>query len=144
MAEKRAGYEYELKTFRNGKQMQTLTIVMYAPDGSTFKLPHGGDPASYLMKGYKATPDSIWRELNDDYEAEKAASLKRSNFQREIKAREIQVKQQEANISLEKRMRELDEAMAAKGAELEVEAVSLDLPIVGKKRGDKPKAKKKA
>jgi hypothetical protein len=141
MAEKRQGYEYEVKTFKNGKQMQTLTIVMYAPDGSIFKLPHGGDPATYLHKGFKSKPDGVWNALNAEYEAEKAASLKRSNFQRDIKSREIQAAQQEANISLEKRMRELDESMAKKEAELEDQAVSLDLPIVGKKRGEKPKTK---
>lgn len=141
MAKKRPGYEYVSIPNGKGGIQETLTIQLYAPDGSVFKLPHGGDPSTYINKGYKMHADPLWNEANDTHEAEKAASLKRSNFQKDIKHREIAANQRAEDIAIEKSMQALDAEMAEKEAALETEAADLDLPGT-KKKPAKAKAKK--
>ena len=66
MPKRDSKYDYLNKPVGNkGDVIQTLTIKLYAKDGSIFCMPHGGDPATYLVKGYKAKPDQEWREANE-------------------------------------------------------------------------------
>ena len=113
MATRNDVYEYVTKTMRNGKTITTLSVRLYAPDGSVFVMPHGGDPVIYIKKGYKIAPDEDWREKNRVYEEAKAESLKLSNFQREIKNREkeLEAKQERARLMAE--MERQNEAMQA-------------------------------
>ena len=94
MAKHRPNYEYFPLIGKNGKPVLdrygspvlTLDIKLYAPDGSIFRMPHGGEPDTYTAgKGYKAKPDEAWLAKNAEYERMKAESLRISNAQREIK-----------------------------------------------------------
>ena len=130
MAQRDPHVEYLVKTVR-GKRIQTLDIVLYAPDGSVFTMPHGGTTTTYVAKGYKLKPDAQWNALNEVHEAEKAKSLKVSDFQREIKNREVELVRKKNQLAIEAQMNEVEAQMADAEAELE----ALENP---------PKAKAKA
>jgi hypothetical protein len=95
--------------------VKTLSIRLYAPDGDTFIMPHGGDPMAYTnqKRGFKIEPDDIWRAANKEFEAAKAASLKLSNFQRDIKHRAKALETKAALIESTRAMEAMEAAMAA-------------------------------
>lgn len=138
-------YDYvDLPSKKPGVVIETLTRKLYAPDGSIFYMPFGGDPAVYTAgKGYKAKPDAEWRAKNEEYERAQAESLRISNAQREIKLKE----QELARRAEEKRMREeidrVEAELAKREAELngELEPEPEPEPVKAKA---KPKAKAKA
>jgi hypothetical protein len=92
--------------------IHTMDIRLYAPDGSIFRMPHGGDPLLYIGRGYLSKPSPAWQELNDEYEKNKAVSLKRSDFQREVKNRE-------KALEAKKELLRFDELMKSQDAEME-------------------------
>lgn len=144
MPKRDAKYDYVDKPVGNkGDVIQTLIIKLYAPDGSIFKMPHGGDPATYLVKGYKAKPDQVWRDANDAYEEAKAQSLRVSNFRRESKEREAELVRKKESLDIDRKMRETLEAIEKAEAEL-AEAVDEFNEQPDPIREPKPKAKKKA
>lgn len=125
MAKRKKGYEYlDAKTKdANGKPIitHTLTVVLYAPDGSIFHMPHGGDPANYLMKGFKSSPDDIWREKNAEYERVKDESLKISNMERETKEKLRDLESKRESLENKKKLEALEARLAEEQARLEAE-----------------------
>lgn len=99
--------------------VETLSMRLYAPDGSIFTMPHGGTVLTYTAKDppFKLKPDDVWYAAHEEREAINAASLKVSNFQREIKNREeaLKAKQILADqmIEMERQISEMDAAEAA-------------------------------
>lgn len=143
MPKRDSKYEYLNKPVGNkGDIVQTLTIKLYAQDGSIFYMPHGGDPAAYLVKGYKAKPDQAWRESNEAYEEGKARSLKVSDFRRESKEREAELVRKKEALEVDRKMRETLEAIEKAEAEL-AEAVDEFNEQPDPIREPKPKAKPK-
>jgi hypothetical protein len=90
---------------KRGEVTETLTRRLYAPDGSIFDMPWGGNPLTYIKRGYKIERDPEWQKLNDDHESRKKDSLKLSNFQRDIKNRTIAV---EAKALLSKEIADME------------------------------------
>jgi hypothetical protein len=125
MATRDKAVEYIDHHTKNGV-VKTLDIRLYAPDGSLFRMPHGGDPLVYIARGYKSKPDSIWQDLNDKHEKVKADSLVRSNFQREIKNREKELEAKKELIRFDELMQKQDADMIRVEAELAVREAKLD------------------
>ena len=89
MADKYPGCEYEVIQTRRGPQ-ETGRIKLYSPDGSIFMMPPGGNPMIYTdtRRGYKTSPDDIWKSKNAEWSEIQETSLKISNFQRDAKNRQ--------------------------------------------------------
>ena len=82
-----AKLEYKQIVGKDGRSMNTATVKLYAPEGSYFYMPQGGEVLTYVARGYKTEPDAAWNKAHADYTAVQAASKKLSDFQREIKDR---------------------------------------------------------
>lgn len=152
MAKRLEGVEYIDIKNPKGETTETLTAVLYAPDGSIFKLCQGGAPLKYVAKGYKLKPDAIWQALHDELEKANAASLIRSDFDREIKERKNVLESQFAMLKDEKDMEALEVLVAAEEAKLQAElsdksdeATEPDpSPADPEKPKTKPKTRRKA
>lgn len=148
MAKHNPNYEYFPKLNRHGNPIldrsgnpvRTLEIKLYAPDGSVFRMPHGGDPANYVAKGYLIKPNADWQAKSAEYERAQAESIRISNAQREIrlKHQELQRRAEEKRIA--------DEIAAAEAelAKMEAEMNGAPEPEEVEEHEAAPKAKAKA
>ena len=135
MARRNPNYDYYDKPMANGSTQQTLVIKLYAPDGSIFYMPHGGDPARYLGKGYQIKPDQgDWESKHKQYLEEQARSLKVSNFQRTIKERETKAAADKAHLEAEEEMLRIEAEMEAQEAEIAERAKASKAKIKAKKK----------
>lgn len=150
MAKHNPNYEYFPLTDRNGnpvqdrygKEVLTLNVRLYAPDGSVFKMPHGGDPATYTAgKGYKAHPDADWLAKNEEYERAKAESLRISEAQRELRLRSQELKRRSEEKQMADEINAMEAELAKQEAALDGEAPE---PESAPEEAPKPKAKAKA
>lgn len=155
MAKRQRNVEYFTQTIR-GKEVVTLDAKLYAPDGSIFKMPYGGDVTTYIAKGYLLKPDTKWQKKHEQHEADKAASLEISNAQREIDNRRkaAAIKRQQLDmraemLSLNKSMEEEEARLDELEAELE-QAANLKVTATDdaepeeEPEPEQPKAKVKA
>ncbi len=118
MSKHSPNFDYESKMF-GGKLTLTATVLMYAPDGSIFKMASGGDPLNYVRKGYllKRTPE--WELKHDAWEAARLASLEISNFDREIRNDELELEAAKEAARMKVIREEKKAAIAKAKAELE-------------------------
>jgi len=112
MARHEQGVEYFEETIR-GRTVKTLNARLYAPDGSIFKMPQGGNVTTYVSKGYSLKPTDEWKKKNDIYEQQKADSLELSNFKRELKNQEVENKMREERVAAKAAMLEMKAKMDA-------------------------------
>jgi hypothetical protein len=147
------GVEYfDKKIIRGGEthKVKTLSIVMYAPDGSIFLMPHGGNPMTYIAKGYLFVPNEDWHEKHRNLEESNATSLKISDFQREIgnRTKEVARKKAQADIltemhRLDAEMQAAEDALATPPQAAEVAPQEVISEAVDPAPAPKPKAKAK-
>lgn len=147
MAKRDPYHEYvDIPGKKPGTVHYTLTRKLYAPDGSIFYMPWGGDPATYTAgKGYKAKPDAVWLAANAEYERVQAESLRISNAQREIKFREQELARREEEKRLRAEIDRIDAELAKREAELngdvvEPEPVAEPKPAPKATKNEKKKA----
>lgn len=112
------GAEYVDIETKRGIQ-KTLSIRLYAPDGSIFIMPHGGKSSRYVSRGYKYKADDVWRAKNKEHEALKAESLELSNFQRENKNRLAAIETKAKLLSDIQAMKAQNEKLEAQEKELD-------------------------
>ena len=118
MPKREAEYDYFDELDKNGNVRKTLDRKLYAPDGSIFRMPFGGNPVKYLDRGFRFKPNAEWQEKHEAWKEAQAESKKRSDFQRESKNRVAALAQKEQDILLRKDMAELDAKIQAEEARL--------------------------
>lgn len=135
MAKRNPNYNYIDKKIYNrntGKLkgiVETLITELYCIDGSIFKLPWGGDPATYTnkmtaertpladrfganMQMFQAKPTPKWEEQHEIWLSEKASSTRFSDKQRELRLKKIQVQNKVEEVSIIHEEKEMDRQLA--------------------------------
>ncbi len=131
-AKRSSFYEYVDIDVSDGNVQKTLNIKLYAPEGHIFIMPHGGDPASYTSrKGYKAKPDDIWRKANVEYEKAQALSLKRSDFQRDMKAKKVQLDSDAESLKIDAEMQKMNDEIDSQQRALDKQREAIDSDFSG-------------
>ena len=102
-----------------GKIVKTLDAKLYAPDGSIFKMPYGGDATTYLAKGYKLAPDAEWNEKHEEYNKAQEQSLKVSNAQRELQNKRAENEVRAKMLADLAEMKQIEQAADAEKARLD-------------------------
>lgn len=102
-----------------GKIVKTLDAKLYAPDGSIFKMPYGGDATTYLAKGYKLAPDAEWNEKHEAYNQAQEQSLKVSNAQRELQNKRAENEVRAKMLADLAEMKQIEQAADAEKARLD-------------------------
>lgn len=141
-------FDYVETVDAQGNRQKSLTVKLYASDGSIMYLPQGRNPAYYSSKGYifKRTPE--WEEKHKKWLEDREASLRISNFQREKKERELEIQRKRAEIEMKNAMaeeeRRLKEELDALDAEVNAASKELDSTLSGDAPDTQTKPKAKA
>lgn len=118
-----------------------LWVKLYAPEGSIFNMPPGGDVMNMVAKGYLIHVNDEWREKSIEYEEAKAASLKISDEQREMKFRQVNLERKQDHVTLSEKMATHEADMEA--AEDKITAAEAKMAEAAAAKALRPKAKAK-